>query len=475
MPQINVWVPMLNRFKKNTDGNVAMMFAGTALMLVLGIGAAIDFGSASNRKQDLQDMIDAATLAAAKANSVDIAQLQEVVSTIVAEHNEVGYPIELIVQIIDGQVHVTGNTVYNTRIMGLAGNPKIDVSASAASPISALTPLKLAMVLDTTESMSGADITALKQAANGLLDELDEFISPVAVSVVPFGQYVNVGTGRRHASWLDIDKDGTSSTEEHCFDEKITITPRQCTETGRTETFRDIRDGRDFGQSTRQERTCTRAVSENTGNRICEMRTTNYEWRGCVESRQSPYNEQAAFNAKRITGVMNKSCGTEMQELSTSFGITRSTINSLSTSGNTYLPSGVMWGWRTLQEAEPLNTNVDLTKPGFPEVDPVKVMIFMTDGANTLSQGGDEPHLHNGNNNAEADQRTRALCAGAKAEGIQIFTIGYRMQEAVGNAQSILIECATSESNYYDASDANALKRAFKDIAGELSLPRLSI
>ena len=188
-----------------------------------------------------------------------------------------------------------------------------------------------------------------------------------------------------------------------------------------------------------------------------------------------PIIEQAAFNAKRITGVMNKSCGTEMQELSTSFGITRSTINSLSTSGNTYLPSGVMWGWRTLQEAEPLNTNVDLTKPGFPEVDPVKVMIFMTDGANTLSQGGDEPHLHNGNNNAEADQRTRALCAGAKAEGIQIFTIGYRMQEAVGNAQSILIECATSESNYYDASDANALKRAFKDIAGELSLPRLSI
>jgi len=102
-------------------------------------------------------------------------------------------------------------------------------------------------------------------------------------------------------------------------------------------------------------------------------------------------------------------------------------------------------------------------------------MIFMTDGANTLSQGGSEPHLHEKSNSAEADQRTRALCTAAKADGVQIYTIGYRMQDAVGDAQSVLQDCATSPANYYDASDANALKEAFKDIAGELSNPRLSI
>jgi len=203
---------MLNRFKKNTDGNVAMMFSVTILTLILGIGAAVDFGSASNRKQDLQDMIDAATLAAAKSNSVDLAELQAVVNSVVSKHNEDGFSVQLDVQIIDGQVHVTGNTVYDTHIMGIAGRPHIDVSASAASPISALTPLKLALVLDTTESMSGADITALKSASNALLNELDTFVSPVAVSVVPFGQYVNVGTGRRSESWLDVTKDGTSET-----------------------------------------------------------------------------------------------------------------------------------------------------------------------------------------------------------------------------------------------------------------------
>jgi len=317
---------MFNTFKKNTDGNVAMMFAGTALTLILGIGAAIDFGSASNRKQDLQDMIDAATLAAAQANTVKIADLQAVVDSVVSQHNEDGYEVQLDVQIIDGQVHVTGRTVYETQIMSIAGRPTVDVIVSAASPIAALTPIKLALVLDTTESMSGDDITALKQASNGLLDELGEFESPVAVSVVPFGQYVNVGTKRKHASWLDISRDGTSESEEHCFDEQITITPRVCENTGQIETYEDIRDGRNFGVKTRERRACTKAVREFTGNHICEIRETTYTWHGCVGSRQAPYNGQAGFNGQRITGVMNKTCGSELQELSTTFSTTRSTI-----------------------------------------------------------------------------------------------------------------------------------------------------
>jgi len=246
------------------------------------------------------------------------------------------------------------------------------------------------------------------------------------------------------------------SSKEHCYDEQITVTPRVCTNTGITETYDDIRDGRNFGVKTRERRACTRAVTEPTGNRICETRTTSYTWHGC-------------------TGVMNKTCGTELQELSTTLSTTRSTINELSTAGNTYLPSGVMWGWRTLQAAEPLNTNVNLSKPGFPEIEAAKVMIFMTDGANTLTQGGSEPHLHEGGQGPEADARTRNICEAAKAEGVQIFTIGYRMQNAVGDAKSVLLDCATNPANYYDASDANALKSAFQDIAGQLSLPRLSI
>lgn len=483
MSQNTKWamrVIMFNHLKKNTDGNVAMMFAVTAAMLIVGIGAAVDFGSASSRQQNLQDMVDAATLAAAKSNSTDIAELEAIATNVVKLHNKANHDINLQVTLVDGQVHVSGSTEYDTHIMGFAGKPTMPVSARAASPVAALTPVKIALVLDTTESMSGEDIDALKSATNGLLDELDEFIAPVAVSVVPFAQYVNVGTHRKGSTWLEVsNKDGTSETNEVCWDEKVTITPRTCTKTGRILTYQDIRDGRDFGEVEYEEEDCTGAVTELTGNEICEMRTTTYSWNGCVGSRQNPYDEQAAFDGQRIDGIINESCGTEIQELSTSFATVRSTISGLTASGNTYLPSGLMWGWRTLQDAEPLKlsnaTKAKLEQNGKSQIDPANVMVFMTDGANTLTQGGSEPFRHEGGKGPEADEKTRAICEAAKTDGIQIYTIGYRMTTADTDVKNVLIDCATSPTHYHDAANAAELKKVFKDLAGSLNFSRLSM
>ena len=467
---------MFKRFRKNTDGNVAMMFSVTALTLVIGIGAAVDYGSASSRQQDLQDMVDAATLAAAKSNSTDQSELEAVVAEVIAQHNDAKHNISLEVKLIDDQVHVVGRSKYDTHIMGFAGKPTINVSANAASPISALTPVKIALVLDTTESMSGADITALKSATNGLLDELEKFEAPVAVSIVPFGQYVNVGKSRKGSTWLEVSaKDGTSETNEVCWPERRTITPGSCTKTGRKLKRRDIRDGRDFGEIEYDEQTCTGAVTELTGADICEMRTTTYDWHGCVGSRQAPYNEQATFGMNRIEGIINRTCGAEMQELTTSFADARSTISAMSASGNTYLPSGAMWGWRTLQDAEPLKSTVNMKQKNRRDITPAQVMVLMTDGSNTLTQGGSEPHRHEGGQGPEADKKTRAICEAAKADGIQVFTIGYRMASAGADAKSVLTDCATSPAYYKDAANASELKKVFKELAGQLNFSRLSI
>ena len=462
-------------FKEDTGGNVAMMFSVTALTLIVGIGAAVDYGSASSRQQSPQDMVDAATLAAAKSNSTDQSELEAIAAKVVAQHNEANNNITLDVSLVDGQVLVIGHSKYDTHIMKLAGKPEMAISASAASPIAALTPVKIALVLDTTDSMSG-DVTALKLASNALLDEIEEFVAPVAVSVVPFGQYVNVGTNRKGSSWLEVsNKDGTSETSEYCYPETRTISPRVCTPTGRMITYPDIRDGRNFGDIQREETSCTGGETELTGQEICEMRTTTYAWNGCVGSRQAPYNEQAAFGTNWIEGVLNVNCGSELQELTTSLTQVRSTISSLTTAGNTYLPSGVMWGWRTLQDAEPLKSTVDIKLQKDTNAKPVKVMVFMTDGANTKTQGGSEPHRHEGSSGPAADEKTRAICEAAKADGIQIYTIGYRMSSSVTDAKDVLIDCATSPSHYKDADSASELKAVFKELAGSRSLARLAI
>lgn len=470
---------MFKKFRKDTNGNVAMMFSVSVLAMLTCVGAAVDYSSATNQKQTLQDIVDSATLAAAKSNSTKENQLKGIVKKVIAEHNNGNKKkdgkISFEVELIDDQVYVTGTSKYNTFFMGIVGRKDMDIVAVAAAPIAALTPVKVALVLDTTESMSGADIDALKSASSSLLDELKAFKTPVAVSVVPFGQYVNVGTSRKGASWLDVGKDGTSDSENVCRDDRVTITPRVCTKTGRKIKYDIVKDGRYMGEGEYDETECTGGETELTGTQTCGMETTNYTWHGCVGSRPAPLDEQAAFGTTRIKGVINKTCGTEIRELTKSFGKVNSTIQSLTASGNTYLPAGVMWGWRTLQDEQPLKTTVNLNNGNTSKTEPAKVMVFMTDGSNTLSQGGSEAHLHNKSDSAAADAKTLALCTAAKNDGIQIFTIGYRMDASTASTRQLLVDCASSTDQYRDAKNAAELKKVFKDLAGSLNFSRLSI
>ena len=99
----------------------------------------------------------------------------------------------------------------------------------------------------------------------------------------------------------------------------------------------------------------------------------------------------------------------------------------------------------------------------------------MTDGNNTLSQGGSESHLHESKNEAKANERTLALCDGAKSDEIQIYTIGYRLQDASDEVKTVLQNCASSPAHYFDASNAKQLKETFRELAGKLDFTRLSI
>ena len=45
---------------------------------------------------------------------------------------------------------------------------------------------------------------------------------------------------------------------------------------------------------------------------------------------------------------MNVSCGSEILDLTTNLTDVEAHIDSLSASGNTYIPAGLIWGWRML-------------------------------------------------------------------------------------------------------------------------------
>lgn len=465
---------MFRKFKESRDGNVATMFAVSAFTLVIGIGAAIDYSGVTSERQNLQDVIDAATLAAGQANTNNLQELQLIVDQVIASHYTNNETIETEIRIVDQQVIVDAFSIYDTHLMGVIGQDQLRIGARAGSPIGSDQPVKLALVLDTTDSMFGPNIAAMRTAANAMVDSLDRPDANVAISVVPFGQYVNVGTNNRLATWLDVTADGTSETQTICRPEVIVITPSVCEETGNTIVTEDIRDGVVFGTIERPEVVCTPAVTEETGNTICDDFTTTNTWRGCVGSRNAPLNRRAAFDGNLINGVMNIRCGTPLLELTDNMPTVKSKISSLETDGETYMPSGIVWGWRTLQDQEPFKTKVTFESEGVP-VEPKKVMVIMTDGANTRSQGGSETFRHDFRTKSDADTKTAALCAGAKADGITIYTIGYRLQDATEETKTVLRNCASSPANNFGAASASELREVFLKISSSLGTSRLSI
>jgi hypothetical protein len=94
----------------------------------------------------------------------------------------------------------------------------------------------------------------------------------------------------------------------------------------------------------------------------------------------------------------------------------------------------------------------------------------MTDGENTVSMLSDG--THDGSTRADADAATAAICANAKAQKIEIFTIAFMVTDTA--AKSMLQKCASDSAHYFDASDASNFQIAFAKIAYALRTPYIA-
>ena len=98
-------------------------------------------------------------------------------------------------------------------------------------------------------------------------------------------------------------------------------------------------------------------------------------------------------------------------------------------------------------------------------------MIIMTDGIfNTSYLSGSATSAA-----AQADEsyaQFDALCDGIKAQGIQVFTVGFALNDA--RALSELANCASSPGTFFDAQTGADLKASFHSIAQKLNTLRVA-
>ncbi len=460
----------LRRFARDNHGGIAVIFACCLLVLGLSAGIAIDYGRSMSIRTSLQNDLDAAIIAAA-ARSAEDDDLKSATQAFFdanwhAKHG-VGANISVDVaksdtNVISGMARASVPTLF----MGLAGINEVAVSVASQIELAGENA-EIALVLDTTASMSGWKLDALKNATGELIDAA--YSRPgsennVKISLVPFDQHVNVGLANRNAPWMSVPAD-TSSTNEYCYTHVPVIGSSNC----RMETFTATNDGTPY---TYQAEVCDYDYGPPESR--CDMVTDNLTWHGCAASRDYPLDVRDEDFATPVPGAQNVMCGSEVTPLTNDPDLLKSNVNNFVATGETYIPSGLFWGWTTLSKHAPFDEASDYGQ----RIDgkPVKkILVLMTDGFNTKSPryASETPQPRNdGTDTTLANQRTAELCQNIKDKGIEIHTVAFDVADVA--VKSLLEECASGPSEFYDATDAAELASAFSTIGANLSPLRIA-
>jgi Flp pilus assembly protein TadG len=206
-------------------------------------------------------------------------------------------------------------------------------------------------------------------------------------------------------------------------------------------------------------RRCTQTYFQHTW--VKNARTT---WDGCVRDRtkDNDVSDTAPTSvATNFQPYQNYYCPPALMSLTNDWTALNAKVDSFASLGATNITIGLIWGMHSLTTALPL-TQTETAEP-----QPTRAIILMTDGDNTLSRwagNGSDPTQC-----TDCDARTTMACNAVKAANIRLYTV--RMID--GNA-TLLRNCATNTTMYFDVQNASQLNAVFNAIGGELASLHLS-
>lgn len=478
-----------------------MIFGLAAIPVVAATGVAIDYGRTAMAHSHLADTLDSAVLAVgskpAMTDAAATTLVNDWLSAKLADDATVkDWKIDSLTQ-KDGKVTVTASANVPTTLTNIIGVESMPISVLSEA-IRSVNKLEIALVLDTTASMNqpSTKMTALKSAAKSLVSKVTaDPKADVKIAVVPYGQYVNIGVANRNQPWVSVPADYTQPGTTTC--PKAITSETICDQTTTTKTTcTKFNDGVPY-QTTCSTSTCTKShvVTYDPPKQppCTTSNPTNYTFRGCVGSPNYPDNVRDDNPARVYPGYLNISCGSQFTPLTKTVATVNSAIDVLTPSGDTYIPSGLQWGFNVLSAATPI-TDAAAYDPTGRNLNPTKALVLMTDGLNTLlrntttntSSTSFGRHDKSPGTNAagtglnvatQTNTWTSELCTNIKAKNIELYTVAYDLSDTISGApeaKAMLKACATSADNYFDAKDATALLAAFATIAEDMNNLRLT-
>ena len=477
---------MLKLFFKNKAGGVAPVFAFSIMLLLIGVGAAIDLTGANKSRKELQNWTDAAALAASMTGEKKVSILKKEAEAVLAENKVEGLDVTIKVSLakdaIDGKdvVRVEGETTYLTSIMGIIGKNELPVKTVSEARLPVVNRVHVTLVLDQS-SLAEAGLLAIKSAATKFVDMFDKYTdnTKAKISVVPYGEYVNVGVSNKDKSWLklpddlyvnetqafsrtpwsDIPDKSKEKDGQVCKKDKKLTNPDACTQ----KVSRKVENGRELFYL---ERKCPASAYTPATGKFCEPKEKADTWFGCVGS-QNPMDTSSASISGQIDGLVGVRCVEPLSKPSTRGQDAKKTIQNMRrTVGKRYMPAGFIWGWRLLDKSDAFPNSYDEKKIR-------RILIFISTGKNL---GGPNKEYHDGPNTKKSDTYIRETCKSMndKKEDILIYTIGYKLSNSDAKAKKLLEDCASNKHLYFEAKTQKELEARFEFLGKSLFTVRLS-
>jgi Flp pilus assembly protein TadG len=352
-------------FRCDRRGNVAIMFAFAFIPAMLAGGAAVDYSRASSARAEMQTAVDAAALGVARDGAtMNDAEIQTHGRRFFDANFQAGSGVTVGSFAVARQgktITVTANASIKTATLSAVSVDKIEFAA-VGKTMWGSSKIELALALDNTGSMdSSGKMTALKDAANNLLDILEKSAveaDSFKVSIVPFNTQVKVGTAAKDASWLYYPTSGVSSS----------------------------------------------------------LVVEKDKWKGCLVDRSKDYDTDASpavagNNNTLYPAVKCAESGlTLLRPLTNDWANLHTTVNNMTPDGFTNVTIGLAWALTQLTPDAPLSK----AKPWETE-SLTKIIILLTDGENTQNRFT--------TNSAQIDERTELACTHVKHKKIRLYTI----------------------------------------------------
>lgn len=422
------------RASGDESGSVAIIFALTLTAVIMFAGCAVDIGRAGWARARLTSAVDATTLYAAKqlrVGNIDIATLEPLARAFFDRNmNNAGRALTINGFALGLTNDGTGVTVAITADMPttfarVAGIKTIHLPQNATAKFNEQSQnVEVSLQLDVTGSMNESingtrKIDSLKTASNSLLDILlpktGNGGAKFRVGLAPFAAGVNAGPYANAVA-------GTKALGGCVFE--------------RRDSFNDATDTLPAGLD------------------------------GLKTVKELGPGANAIAPACPTTATVTA--------LTSDRAKLQPTIDALAPGGWTAGHLGTTWAWGLLSPNWSPIWPAASAPASYSDTQTRKIAILMTDGIyNTFGGTNDGTEL-GGSFGVTARDRAVALCAGMRAKGITVYTVGFIKSGDNAAAADTLKSCAKDESHFYKAEDGEQLDFAFRDIAQKISALRLT-